>query len=253
MDFNEDNSLPSSQQNKKHAGGVSTDFGESGGGEFETARLAINSLYSLSFVSIVAGNFLIFLLPSLFLDGSESADEAKKTDNEDTSNSEASEKEYQSDNDSDSESELRDGEAIGLAALVGADIIDEEESASDFEPSDGDPSDSDSDSNSDDSEDNESSNGDEVLPEKERTCADGINNEDEDEDEEEEVEVEEDNSGSDSSSEEDNSHPNCSEEESSVSSNEKESGKRNRKRKLGDMRDSRDADNDSKESSESGA
>ena len=253
MDFNEDNSLPSSQQNKNHAGGVSTDFGESGGGELETARLAINSLYSLSFVSIVAGNFLIFLLPSLFLDGSESADEAEKPDNEDTSNSEASEKEYQSDNDSDSGSELRDGKAIGLAALVGADIIDEEESASDFEPSDGDPSDSDS---SDDSEDNESSNDDEVLPEKERTCAGGINNEDEDEDEdedEEEVEVEEDNSGSDSSSEEDNSHPHCSEEESSVNSNEKESGKRDGKRKLGDMRDSRDADNDSEESSESGA
>ena len=62
MDFNEDNSHPSSQQNKKHAGGVSTDSGESCGGEFETAILAINSLYSHSFVSIVAGNFLIFLL-----------------------------------------------------------------------------------------------------------------------------------------------------------------------------------------------
>ena len=78
---------------------------------------------------------LIISSPSPRPDGSESVDDdaEKKTVGEDYSYAEASDEEDLSENVSDSGSEVRDGEGtIGLAALVGADIIDEEESASDF-------------------------------------------------------------------------------------------------------------------------
>jgi len=145
---------------------------------------------------------------------------------------------------SESASESGDeGVGLGLAALIGADIVEEGESGSDFEPSDDDPADS----SNDDESTSSATSGDKGSPGKDRgTGEDGSDEEEEDE------EV---NSNSySSSSRERNDQTNESENEISDSVDDEGIGNHRgkKKRKLGDISEVGSTHNNNDESSECG-
>jgi len=130
-----------------------------------------------------------------------------------------------------------DGGELGLAALIGADIVETDESASDFEPSDEDPADS--------SDDESASSGGMGPPEKDiESDGDGSDQEDQD------VEVNSDASYC-SSKEQNNDQMNGCENESSDSGDNEGNGNQQgrKKRKLG-ISDGESAHNNNDESSE---